>query len=174
MHITVREATPRDAEAIGGLATQTFNESFAWYNSPENMRQYTSTHFTPERIREELQKAGTWFFLAYDGELPVGYAKLRDTEHPAELKGKKHLEIERIYVLKSHHKQKVGYALMNRCIALAREMKLDCVWLGVWEKNEGARAFYEKLGFLPFGEHVFTLGDDLQLDHLLKLDLDQL
>lgn len=172
MHISVREAAPHDAEAIAALATQTFNETFGWYNTPENMRQYTSTHFTPEKIREALQSPGTYFFLAYDGSTPVGYAKMRDAEHPHELKGKKYFEIERIYVLRSYHKQKAGYALMNRCIACARALKLDCVWLGVWERNEAARAFYEKLGFVAFGEHIFTLGDDPQLDYLLKLDLD--
>jgi diamine N-acetyltransferase len=38
----------------------------------------------------------------------------------------------------------------------------------VWEFNERAIRFYEKHGFEKFGEHVFMLGNDPQIDWLLK------
>ena len=31
--------------------------------------------------------------------------------------------------------------------------------------------FYEKQGFEKFGTHVFKLGEDEQIDHLMKLTL---
>ena len=46
------------------------------------------------------------------------------------------------------------------------------VWLGVWEHNRRARAFYERWGFRPVGAETFRLGSDDQLDLLMELRLD--
>ncbi len=40
----------------------------------------------------------------------------------------------------------------------------DVVWLGVWEHNPRAIAFYKKIGFREVGSHVFPLGTDPQRD----------
>jgi ribosomal protein S18 acetylase RimI-like enzyme len=173
MKITVREAGIEDAEMISRLATETFYETYSWYNTKENMEMYTQTYFNPDQTRKELVDEGTWFLLAEDGAKAVGYAKLRNVENPPELQEKKHIEIERIYVAKSYQDKKVGYALIRKCIEKARKENLDVIWLGVWEKNEKAIAFYEKVGFEKFGTHNFLLGEDVQLDHLLKYELKQ-
>ena len=41
-------------------------------------------------------------------------------------------------------------------------------WLGVWEHNPRAIAFYRKWGFTPVGEHCFAVGDDPQRDVILE------
>jgi hypothetical protein len=46
---------------------------------------------------------------------------------------------------------------------------LKYLWLGVWDRNSNARQFYAKNGFMPFGSHMFMLGNDEQKDILLKL-----
>jgi len=46
------------------------------------------------------------------------------------------------------------------------------VWLGVWERNYRARAFYEKMGFEPFGFHYFQFGPERQRDLWLQKQLD--
>jgi ribosomal protein S18 acetylase RimI-like enzyme len=60
---------------------------------------------------------------------------------------------------------------MQSCIQYAKANAYEILWLGVWEKNPKAISFYTKEGFKHFGEHDFLLGDDVQKDHLLKLDL---
>jgi diamine N-acetyltransferase len=171
MLISVEQATPDDAETISRLATLTFNETYAWYNTPENMNDYTHTHFSVAQTRAELRQADTHFFLARVNHVAAGYAKIRNAEHPPELAGKRYCEVERIYVLKQFQKAKVGYALITECIDLARRLDLDTLWLGVWEKNESALRFYEKVGFRKFGRHIFRLGTDEQEDYLVKFDL---
>jgi RimJ/RimL family protein N-acetyltransferase len=42
------------------------------------------------------------------------------------------------------------------------------VWLGVWERNPRAIAFYKKFGFLEVGVHVFPLGFDPQRDIVMS------
>lgn len=171
MVISVKEATIHDAETISRLATETFYETYSWHNTAENMKEYTETHFNLAQTKNELKQEGTYFFLVNVGAEVIGYAKLRSVDDPPELKGLRHIEIERIYVQKQHQNKKAGYALIKKCIEKGREIKLDTIWLGVWEKNTKALAFYEKVGFKKFGIHNFQLGDDVQNDHLVKYDL---
>lgn len=171
MIISVEEAGVNSAEVISTLAKETFFETYSWDNTPENMRDYTQTHFNLKQTQKELAEANNWFFLAYADNEPAGYAKLRIYEMPHELEGKKHIEIERIYVLQKCQKKKIGVQLMKRCIDFSKERNFEVIWLGVWEQNPKAINFYESVGFTKFGEHVFQLGTDPQKDHLLKLDL---
>ena len=57
---------------------------------------------------------------------------------------------------------------MNTAEEKAFEKNKQYIWLGVWEKNESALGFYRTIGFIPFGTHVFKLGDELQTDILMK------
>jgi ribosomal protein S18 acetylase RimI-like enzyme len=41
------------------------------------------------------------------------------------------------------------------------------LWLGVWERNDRARAFYTKCGFVDAGEHIFLFGSDPQTDRVM-------
>jgi ribosomal protein S18 acetylase RimI-like enzyme len=65
----------------------------------------------------------------------------------------------------------VGRELMAAAIREAGQRGCDSVWLGVWEKNPRAIAFYKKWGFQEVGSHVFQLGDDLQTDFIMELML---
>ena len=57
---------------------------------------------------------------------------------------------------------------MQFALEYSQENGFDTLWLGVWERNEKAIRFYEKLGFETFGEHEFILGTDKQNDLLMK------
>ena len=50
-------------------------------------------------------------------------------------------------------------------------MNKKWAWLGVWKQNTGAIRFYERHGYVIFGEHNFQLGDDIQQDYLMKLEI---
>lgn len=84
----------------------------------------------------------------------------------------KSLEIERIYVRKKFQKQGLGKYLMDKAIAIATELNKRAIWLGVWEKNQNAIAFYSKNGFVKTGAHAFYMGDDEQVDYILTKKLD--
>ena len=171
MVISVLEATVKEAEVISKLSTETFIETYSWYNTPENMREYTQKHFSVEQTKEDFSQENTHFFLAYLNDEVIGYAKLRVFENPEELKGRRHIEIERIYVQKKHQDKKVGFAIIKECIDFAKEKNYEVIWLGVWEQNHKALAFYTRVGFEKFGLHTFQLGNDAQNDNLMKFDL---
>jgi ribosomal protein S18 acetylase RimI-like enzyme len=47
----------------------------------------------------------------------------------------------------------------------------DVFWLGVWEHNTRALAFYRKWGFEVFGSHIFQLGEAQDTDLLMRKEL---
>ena len=87
------------------------------------------------------------------------------------LKDEKAFEIERIYVLKEFLGKQVGQALYNKALQLAKDRKATYLWLGVWENNARALAFYKKNELVEFDKHIFVLGEDKQTDILMKLNL---
>ena len=46
------------------------------------------------------------------------------------------------------------------------------MWLGVWEHNPRAIAFYRKFAFVEAGSHEFMLGRDRQTDLIMMRPLD--
>ena len=77
------------------------------------------------------------------------------------------LELKRLYVARAWHGQGVAQALMEAALDAARARGAATLWLGVWERNPRAAAFYRKYGFERVGEHTFMLGADAQTDWLL-------
>jgi diamine N-acetyltransferase len=57
---------------------------------------------------------------------------------------------------------------MQICLEEAQRRKHDVIWLGVWEQNARAIAFYQKFGFVPVGKQIFQLGDDPQHDLVMQ------
>jgi diamine N-acetyltransferase len=169
--VTIRSCSLHDAEALVSLGIRTFRDTFDEMNTPENMMLYLNKTFTLKRIREEIQEAGSVFFIAQKKEEAVGYARLRVSEKPKGMEAHSAIEIERLYADKKHQGKRIGYNLMNSCLYYAKDHGYDVVWLGVWEHNERAIAFYKKWGFEQFGQHVFMLGHDAQTDLLMKKHL---
>jgi ribosomal protein S18 acetylase RimI-like enzyme len=170
--VTIRFATESDAELIADLSRSTFYETFAEYNSPKNMELFLKEQFTRPRLIKEVGATENTFLLAYHNKDVAGYVKLRQGDVPKQLKGLRALEIARIYVVKDFLSKGVGKELMQASIDIAKERKLEVVWLAVWEKNDRAFRFYSNWGFEKFGSQVFLLGMDLQKDWLMRKDLD--
>jgi ribosomal protein S18 acetylase RimI-like enzyme len=165
---TTRLATLDDVDTLVKISVKTFRETFAEANTKEDMKLYVAKAFSRDQLIKELNDPASTFLLALDGETVVGYAKLRAGENPHELHGERGIEIERIYTLRDYLGKSVGKLLMQTCLDLATERGYHLVWLGVWEYNPRAIAFYEKWGFKKFGSHPFLLGNDLQTDLLMK------
>lgn len=170
-HISVNKANPEHASLIADLSRQTFYETFAKDNTKENMDLFMNQTFTKDALMKEVGMDGNIFFLAYEGETPVGYVRIREGNNPPELGEKKAIEVARIYAVQSSIGKGVGSVLMQKCIDIAIELNKEIIWLGVWEKNQRAIRFYQKWGFEKFGTHVFMLGDDPQTDWLMKKEL---
>ncbi|GIO37443.1 hypothetical protein J41TS12_23040 [Paenibacillus antibioticophila] len=114
------------------------------------------------------------FYFVYAGEEAAGYLKLNREEAQAQSEnmGPASLEIERIYVRTGFQGLGFGKTLIQLAIDMAKEEKKEKLWLGVWEKNERAIAFYQKWGFTQAGAHSFYMGDEKQRDYILEKPLE--
>ena len=160
-----------DVETLLPLAAQTFSDAFAAMNTPETMDAYLAEAFTRDKFLDELSHPHSQFyFLRVDGDL-AGYLKLNDTKAQSDLQDPQALEIERIYVHRDFQGQGLGRVLIEFALQKALEMGKTSAWLGVWQKNLSAIAFYQRMGFKIVGEHSFRMGEELQSDWVMRKSL---
>lgn len=164
----VRRASIEDAQLLADLGARTFDETFSSENSPEDMAAYLADSFSVGRLTEELTDPLSVFFVAEVAGSAAGYAKLHSGKASASIEGQRPVELVRLYVLQEWLGRGVGQALMRRCIEEARALGFQTIWLGVWERNHRAQAFYRKWDFYEVGEHVFQLGSDPQRDVVMQ------
>lgn len=168
MTLIIREATPKDARLIADISHQTFYETFAAYNSREDMDKFLNQQFTKGKLIMEVGAKENTFLLAYDDNEIAGYVKLRDERVPQSLGTVSAIEVARLYAVSGKIGKGVGSFLMESCINIAKQRNKEWLWLGVWEKNKRAIDFYTRWGFEKFDETDFLLGDDMQKDWLMK------
>jgi ribosomal protein S18 acetylase RimI-like enzyme len=161
--MNIRRAVPSDAAALAEIAERTFRETFAKDNHPDDLNAYLSQAYGESQQRSELEDPQQPALLVEDDGKLIAYAQLR--HQPSEHGD---LEIWRFYVDSAHHGRGIAQNLMNACFETARQRGAKTIWLGVWERNARAIAFYEKCGFHDIGSHPFMVGSDLQTDRLMQ------
>lgn len=166
--VTITIAGPEHVAGLRELSVTTFTQTFAESNNPEDMQKYLDKEMSLDKINCEMQDPDSIFFLAWDGDTLAGFAKVNsDVKADAPKEGRA-IEIERLYTLQAYQGKKVGAQLMQHCIDHATKNGFTAIWLGVWEHNYKAIAFYKKWGYEPYGTHIFRLGSDDQTDILMK------
>jgi diamine N-acetyltransferase len=165
---TIRPAGSADARLLSELGTRTFSETFAGDNTAEDMASYLASSFIPSQLAAELADSNSIFLIAEIDRVAVGYAKLYVGDPVAGINPENPIELVRLYVCQEWLGRGVGNALMLACLNEARQKGFQTLWLGVWEHNARARAFYRKWDFREVGDHIFQLGSDQQRDIVLE------
>jgi diamine N-acetyltransferase len=167
MNINIKPCTIEDLSTLQEISYETFNETFKDQNSPENMNAYLERAFNVKQLEKELSNISSQFFFVYFNNEVAGYLKVNTHDAQSENMGEDSLEIERIYIRTNFQKLGLGKYLINKAIEIAVEQEKNKIWLGVWEKNENAIAFYKKIGFVQAGTHSFHMGDEEQIDFIM-------
>lgn len=166
--VSTRLATLTDNTLLAVVGAETFRDTFAADNTPEDMAIYLAGAFSPERQAQELADPSSRFLLAESEGEVVGYARLKFAEAPAAVQGARPMEIARLYARRNWIGHGIGATLMRAAFTEAQAAGCDVVWLDVWERNPRAIAFYARWGFEVVGEQVFQLGSDPQRDLLMS------
>ena len=169
--VTLKRVLTADVLDLQHIGKATFTETFAWCNTEENLLNYLSSNFNTDKLLAQINNPDSEFYFAESGMEIVGYLKVNLAAAQTELQDATSLEIERIYVLNAFQGKKVGQILFDKAVQIAQTYKKEYLWLGVWEENTKAIAFYEKNGFVVFDTHEFKLGDEVQTDYLMKKQL---
>ena len=167
MTINIKKCTLEDSRKLQEIGYETFKETFEHQNSSENMNAYLERAFNLKQIEKEISNLSSQFFFVYFNDEVAGYLKINTNDAQSEEMGDESLEIERIYIKNKFQKHGLGKYLLNKAIEIAMVSKKKKIWLGVWEKNENAIAFYKKMGFVQTGAHSFYMGDEEQIDFIM-------
>jgi ribosomal protein S18 acetylase RimI-like enzyme len=170
-HLEIRRATVADAALLAEFGARTFRDTFAKDNTPEDMEKHLASAWRADLQRAEILDASLDTLLAWSGNELAGFAQVRDRHAPACVPTRQPVELHRFYVDAPWQGRGVARALMNAVEARARARGGRELWLGVWERNARAQAFYRKCGFQKVGTQVFVVGTDPQTDHVMLLEL---
>jgi diamine N-acetyltransferase len=164
----IRKAIQEDAASLAALAEYTFRETFGADNNSQDMDQHCIQAYGIEiQTLEILDPNIDTFVYEFENEL-IAFAQLFWQEAPSCVQAIKPVEIRRFYLDSAWHGQGIAGALMQHVLEQVAVKNADQIWLGVWEHNPKARRFYQKMGFLEVGDHVFQLGSDPQRDLILS------
>jgi ribosomal protein S18 acetylase RimI-like enzyme len=163
----VRRASRPDAKQLSSLAEKTFRDAFEAENTPENMALHCETSYSEAVQAAEIADPRLVTLVCDSQGTLVGFAQLRWGEAPGCVVAAAPGEVQRLYVAREFHGMGVARSLMLACLEEMNLRRSDVVWLGVWEHNPRAIAFYRKFGFAQVGEQIFPLGNDPQRDMVM-------
>jgi diamine N-acetyltransferase len=166
--MNARDATPADASALAEFGARTFYEAFAADNTAEDMARHLASAWSAERQLREIDDPDIDTLILADGAGRwTAFAQLRANQVSDGVPPEGSVELWRFYVDKPWHGTGVAGALMEAGKARARRRGANTLWLGVWERNARAQAFYRKHGFEKVGAKTFVVGSDPQTDDVL-------
>jgi GNAT superfamily N-acetyltransferase len=165
--VHIRVGVESDAHELAAFAARTFKETFGPHNRPEDLRAHLKKAFGITQQTQELKDPAMVTLLGYHDATLVAFAQIRRQDPPTGIPIVRPIELYRFYVDRPAHGTGIAQRLMVDVHAQARAFDGENLWLGVWERNPRAIAFYQKVGFVDRGSHDFFVGSDRQTDRVL-------
>jgi GNAT superfamily N-acetyltransferase len=180
--VRIRRAHTADADVLSRFAERIFRETFEAANDPADMAVYLAEAFSTERQAVELATPAEIIWLAEDIAVTnmgagdavtplAGYSHLTPGDPPEPVRGPDPIELKRFYIDRPWQGTKLAHLLMHATLDAASAAGARTLWLGVWEHNPRAIAFYRKFAFVEVGSHDFMLGRDRQTDLIMMRQL---
>lgn len=148
METVFREALPADAPAMADLVASAWQAAYRGILS-DTLLNSIDAQARAERVRRTIQtNPDFWFYiLEADGEIAgvAGLCAMPDGDLPDTS------EIKIFYIRPDLQKQGLGRAMMRGALDALHSKGFQRIALWVLKENHAARAFYEKLGFVPDG-----------------------
>jgi ribosomal protein S18 acetylase RimI-like enzyme len=170
--LTIRKATSADAEVLSDLALRIFLDTFGPQNKPEDIELHAQRSYSREIQLSELNDPTLTYLIAeMDGEA-AGFAMIGQPRSASCSSFEAPIELFRFYVDKKWHGKGIALPMMRECENVARSLGGKTICLSVWLENPRAIRFYEKIGFRKEGTQPYVLGNDVQTDWVMALDIE--
>lgn len=143
----IREARPGDLEGV--YATLSLADQMHRHAHPEIFREVERPAKVKEYLLTSIRAEDAVIFIAEDGGEIIG-AILAWVHQPRDIPvliPRGLVSVDNLVVAEPYRNQGVGQALMERVYLWAEARGLKQIQLTVWDFNQGAVEFYEKLGF---------------------------
>ena len=171
MTLALRLGLVTDAASLAAFAARTFREAFARDNRPDDLEAYLTSAYGEAQQALELADPQVVTLLACEGEDLVAFAQVRRSRPPPCVSGPDPIELQRFYVDGPRQGRGVSNLMMRAVHDAAAALGGRRLWLGVWERNARALAFYRKEGFTDVGSKDFYVGPDRQTDRVMVRDV---
>lgn len=167
---TLRRAGAADAAAVRDLFHKSFTATFGHLYPPQELAEFLAG-CSEERFRHECTDADHAVMLGEDanGAL-LGYCTLG----PYDLEtnsSRRWWVLRQLYLDEAAKGTGLAQTLMDWAIGEARAQGYEELYLTVWVENHRARRFYDKQGFIEVGKYEYRVGNTVDDDRILRLDL---
>lgn len=162
--LAVRPATLADIPTIIELAEATWEPTYRFIISKEQIDYMYRVIYTPASLERQMTEQGHTFLLLYTEGHASGYASF--SAQPAAGLYKLH----KIYVLPSHQGRGLGYHLVQAVEKAVVQVGGHTLELNV-NRHNPALAFYERLGFQLHHEEDIPIGPYWMNDYVMRKEL---
>jgi ribosomal protein S18 acetylase RimI-like enzyme len=161
--LLIQPATEQDIPTIITLAEATWEPTYRFIISKEQLEYMYRVIYTPASVRRQMREQHHAFLLAYVEGQPSGFASY--SEKP---EGVYHLH--KIYVLPSHQSKGLGQRLVQAVETAVRQAGGRTLELNV-NRHNPAINFYERQGFAQHREEDIAIGPYWMNDFVLRKEL---
>jgi diamine N-acetyltransferase len=149
--LKIRKATTEDIPLIRELTFKVWPQTYAAILSQQQIDYMLEMMYSEEALQKQMTEDGCQFIFVYDVAEPVGFAAYREIT-PAVWK------LHKIYVLASQHGKGTGKFVIDHILKEISEQGASALQLQV-NRNNNAKGFYEKIGFVVIEEADFDIGN---------------
>ena len=173
----VEKATQQDVKALSRVCRETFTLTYREisHSHIKVIDDYAAEAFNEQQVTKDLKDALIIYYVAKEADKIIGYAKLVRQKNPSDLQTVRGILLDKIYLDKKYQKKGYGTQLLDYCIQEAKRDGYNRLWLGVWERNHAAIAFYKRQGFKKIGTHDWKFKNETHdytdVDILMSLEL---
>lgn len=168
--VRFRSATPDDAEAVSRFLSFSFTDTFGHLYPPEDLAAFLQG-WDAAGYRAELEDPAYGFRLAETADGVRALGKLGPPTLPFDPGTRRAIELRQLYIAPELKGRGVGVALMEWLLAEARARDFEEIYLSVFIDNHRARRLYERYGFVEVGTYGFKVGNTIDDDRVMKLNL---
>ena len=161
--LQIQPATEQDIPTIITLAEATWEPTYRFIISKEQIDYMYRVIYTPASLRRQMRDQHHQFLLAYVDGRPSGFASY--SEKPESV-----YHLNKIYVLPSHPGPGLGMLVVQAVGGAVRRAGGSALELNVNRLNP-ALAFYERQGFAQHREEDIAIGPYWMNDFVLRKEL---
>ncbi|QIX62600.1 GNAT family N-acetyltransferase [Hymenobacter lutimineralis] len=164
--ITIQPATLADIPTIISLAEATWEPTYRFIISREQIEYMYRVIYTPASLQRQMADEGHTFLLLLADGHPAGYASFSRLPIANDAIFKLH----KLYLLPSHQGQGLGQQLIGAVEQAARQAGGRALELNV-NRHNPALAFYENRGFQRHREEDIPIGPYWMNDYVMRKEL---
>lgn len=163
--LTMRKASDEDILLIRELSMQVWPITYENILSKEQIDYMLHLMYSEAALHQQMHDKHQ-FFIIYNAGIPIGFASYSEIEPTI-------YKLHKIYILTSHQGRGTGKFVIEEIIKSIEAEGATTLILNV-NKNNKAKAFYEKLGFVAVREEDIDIGSGYYMnDYIMELKLPQ-